>query len=258
MSLKEAISKLKEKTMGIYNRKIGVGRTTIFLISNKIYHNELLNITKSAADKYAKIAYISLNKPAQRVVEIFIENNIDTKKFLFIDAVTEKNEANSSNQGIVHINPPKNFEKFNAELNEIIGNLDNLKFLIFDSLSTLLIYQDEITVIKFAHNLMTNLAVTNVSGHFICLLDDVSRHLVKTITLFADEVRYISEEGELSEEGEIIEVGEKKIGLKGEKIQKLEKELKAIKEAHASGFVSEESFLRTKERIDGNLKRLRK
>ena len=244
------------------HKKEGTGypkKNIIFLISNKIYSNELLNITRSAADKYAKIVYISLSKPAKRVLETLIENNIDTKKFLFIDAVTEKNETNSSNHGIVHINPPENFEKFSAELNEIIGNLDNLECLIFDSLSTLLIYQDEITVIKFAHNLITNLAVDHASGQFICLLDDVSRHLVKTITLFADEVRYISEEGELSKEGEIIEVGEKNIGLKErEKIQKLEKELKAMKEAHASGFMSEESFLRTKDRIESNLKRLRK
>ena len=95
--------------------------------------------------------------------------------------------------------------------------------------------------------------VIHASGDFICLLGDSCAHLAKTITPFVDKISYISEDGEISEEKG------KKIDLKKkEKIQSLVKELKAIEQAHASEFISEESYLKTKERIETTLKKLRK
>ena len=205
------------------------------------------------ADEYSKIAYISLTKPAEDVIEIFRENKIDTKKFLFIDAVTEKVKSNVSNDGIIFVSSPKNFKKFDTELNQIIKDLEELECLIFDSLSTLLIYKDESTVVKFTHDLIIDLMVAHASADFICLLGESCSHLAKTITPFVDKISYISEDGEISEEK-----GKETDLKKKEKIESMIKELKAIEQAHTSGFVSEESYLKTKERIETKLKSLRK
>ena len=43
-----------------------------------------------------------------------------------------------------------------------------------------------------------------------------------------------------------------------EKMQKLEKELKALEEAYSSKFISEESFKKEKARIEAELKKARK
>ena len=198
--------------------------------------------------------YLSLTKPAERVMEILRENNIDIKKFLFIDAATENvKSASREANGIIFVSSPKNFEKFDAELNQIVKDLEKFDCIIFDSLSTLLIYKDESTVVKFTYNLIMDLMVIHASGDFICLLDDSCIHLAKTITPFTDKINYISEDGEISEEKE------KKIDLKKkEKIQSFIKELKAIEQAHTSEFISEESYLKTKERIETELKKLKK
>ena len=144
-------------------------------------------------------------------------------------------------------------KQFDTELIQIIKDLEKFECLIFDSLSTLLIYKDESTVVKFTHNLIIDLIVAHASGDFLCLLDDSCKHLAKTITPFVDKIINISADGEISEEIE------KKISLKKkEKIQSLIRELKAIGKASVSGFISKETYLKTKERVEATLKRLRK
>ncbi len=235
-----------EKNIKSYDKEITKNRVVLFLIPNKIYQVELLRITKSVADKWSKILYISLNKPAEKVIETFGENNIDTKKFLFVDAITKGVKPNVSDHGITYINSPKNYEQFNIELNQILEK-EKFECLIFDSLSTMLTYQDEKIIIRFAHDLLTRLIVAHASGEVICLLKDINTALVKNISMFADGVVDMKKEEIRQEDSK-----------NKEKIQKLEKELKSIRQAYAAKFVSERSYLKTKERIEKNLEKLRK
>lgn len=237
------------------NKEVIKNKIFLYLISNKIYQKELLRITKDVADNYSKIVYVSLTKPAEEVVENLRENNIDIKKFLFIDAVAEKVKSSAAGGGEqpIFVSSPKNFNQFNTEISQIIKDLEKFECLIFDSLSTLLIYKDESTVVRFTHDLIIDLMVAHASGDFICLLDDSCVHLAKTITPFTDKVIYVGADGEIREEEE------KKIDLKKkEKIQSLVKELKAVEQGYKSKFISEGSYLKTKKRIETTLEKLRK
>ncbi len=246
MWFKELLKKSKKER--VREKGIKKNKITIFLIPNKIYQVELLHIAKSVANKWDNIHYVCLNKPAEKVKEILRENKIDIKNFLFIAAVIKsKVSARDTN----YISSPKNFKKFNSELNQILKK-GKLECLIFDSLSTLLIYQNESTVIKFTHDLTTNLMIAHASGELICLAKDVNSALIKNITMFADEVIDISK-GEIEQES-LEGIG----GLnKKEKIQKLEKELKSIRQAHAAELISEQSYLKAKERIGNNIRKLK-
>ena len=61
----------------------------VFLIPNTSYQEELVGITKSFADKFGKVLYVSINRPAEKVSEIFKQNKINTEKFLFIDSTSK-------------------------------------------------------------------------------------------------------------------------------------------------------------------------
>jgi len=232
--------------IGDYVKKIRENKIILFILPNKTYKIELLNINKNIASWFSKVLYISLSKPAESVIETLRKNNIDTKKFLFVDAVTKGVKASISDGGITYITPPKNFEKFKAELNQIVEK-EKIQCVIFDSLTTLLLYQDENIVIRFTHDLITKLTVAHTSGEFICVLDNVSDHFIDSIALFADEVVNINLE----------EVGVKQVEPENkEMVIKLSKELSAIRQAHASKFISEQTYLNSKKRVESKLKRL--
>jgi len=74
--------------IGNYVKQIRENKIILFLITRKTYKTELLNINKNIASWYSKVLYISLSKSAETVIETLRKNKIDTKKFLFVDAVS--------------------------------------------------------------------------------------------------------------------------------------------------------------------------
>ena len=177
----------KTTTIKIYDEEITSNRIIIFLVPNKTYQVELLHITKSAADKFGRVLYISLNKPAESIIKILKEIDIDTEKFLFIDAVNKKVKSEIAYHNTVLINSPENFKKFSIELNRTLEK-EKFECVIFDSLSTMLLYQDAYVVTRFTHDLIAKLMIANVNGEFICLSEDINSVLLKDISMFADKV----------------------------------------------------------------------
>ena len=221
-------------------------KVVIFLIPNNQYQIKLLRIAQSAAEIFSRVLYLSLNKPAESIVEILKENNIDTEKFLFVDAV-QKDGKPIEYHNFIFIDSPQNFEKFSGELMDILKK-EKFGCLIFDSLSTLLIYHDDLAVVKFTHDLIVNIKLSNASGEFTCLLEDINSTLVKDISMFADEIINLGGEKTEIKEGE----------LKREQIIKLESELKSVEQAYNSKLISEQSYLKTEERVKQKLRKLRK
>ncbi len=225
-------------------------RIEIFLIPTKIYNEKLLEIVKDAVQEFkGRILYISLNKPAEKIIETLKKADIDTERFLFVDAITKDIKADISNHGIIYITSPQNFVQFNTELSQILDK-EKLKCLIFDSLSTILVYQADLAIVKFTHDVIAKLIMAHSCGKFTCLLEDMNSTLIKDVSMFADEV---------------IDMGEKRqeavkeyVTKKEEIIAKLENELEAVKEAYALKFLSEESYLASKERVEAKLRKLRK
>lgn len=239
--LRYLLGKQKEVKEGIEKNSI-----VVFLIPNKIYQDRLLNIAKSVASRFDKVLYISLNKTAEKIIEILKRDDIDTRKFLFIDGITKRVKANASDHGIVFISPPADFEKFSASLNQIIEK-EKVDGIIFDSLSAMLVYQDESTITRFMHDFTAKLMVEHEFGGFICLLEDANSALVKDMSTLADKVIDMS-----NEKAEIRQEDSEAI------IAKLEKELSSIKQAYSSKLLSEQTYLHAKERIVDKLRRLRK
>ncbi len=233
---------------GDYDKEITKNKIILFLVPKEDYQVELLRISRNVADNFGKkIAYVSLNKPTETIIDNLKKNNIDTKKFLFIDAVAKKSK---SDQDAVCISSLKNFEKFKGELNKILEK-EKIKCLIFDSLSTMLIYQDENIIVKFTHDLITNLIEDGACGEFMCLSEDVDSTLIKDVSMFVDKVLNLEQK---KEETELAG----KDWKKREKIIKTEGTLESIRKAYALKLMSEASYLKSKKRIEEKLARLRK
>ena len=232
-----------------YKEKVARSKIEVFLIPNKIYQEKLIEIIKNATQEFkGRLLYISLNKPAEKIIETLKKNNIDAGRLLFIDAVTKDIQADISDHGITYIASPKNFAQFNAELDRILEK-DKPQCIIFDSLSTMLLYQPDLSIVKFTHDLITKLIVAHACGKFTCLTEDVNSTLIKDVSMFADDVIDMGEQRE-----ELVKGFSNK---KDEEMAKLENELQAIKEAYAFKFLSEESYLASKQRIEAKLESLK-
>ncbi|MBI3036092.1 hypothetical protein HYY71_07270 [Candidatus Woesearchaeota archaeon] len=238
----------RKSKKGAIEEVIFKNNITVLLIPNRSYHDEVLNIVKASSKRFKKILYVSVNMPAEKVAGAIKEKGIDAEKFLFVDAVNDQTKEDISYHNFIFINSPKNFERFNAQLSHILEK-EKFDCLIFDSLSTMLIYNDESTVTKFAHDITKKLAVAHANSILPCLSEDANSVLIKDIAMFVDKVVSIGEEEPPAKKG---------IAAKKEIAPKLENELNSIKNAYASGLISEQAYLKAKERLESKLKKLRK
>ena len=62
---------------------------------------------------------------------------------------------------------------------------------MFDSLSTLLIYNKKETVSKFVHSVVNKIKASNITAVFTALEGDTQSALLKEIGMFVDEVIHV-------------------------------------------------------------------
>lgn len=177
----------------------------LIVIPNENYLSDLISVLRNVYEKEEdKILYITLNRPYQALVMSFFHENLDNKKFFFIDAITKQTTSepekfidnvtdrkssgreNISNCKFVSL--PTAFEEIFSNINVILREF-KFQHVVFDSLSSLTIYSKEDDAIRFVHQLISKLSVVaNCEVSFLCLKSDVESKLVSKMSLVVDKV----------------------------------------------------------------------
>ena len=115
--------------------------------------------------------YVTLNKPFNIIKKIFEKEGINTKKIIFIDAVTKTSGAKmEKTDECLFIGNPENLSDISIAMDQAVLAIPNKKkFLFVDSLSTLLIYNKPEVVAKFIHFLSGKMRAWEVKGIIITL-----------------------------------------------------------------------------------------
>jgi hypothetical protein len=157
---------------------------TIFLVSDKNYASKIKGMASSASSSYSRICYVSLNKPHSVISESLKKQGVEIKKFFFIDCTGKQGQEAGQ---VVYISSPKALTEMCITIGKVI-EMGKIEALIFDSLSTLLVYADSSTVVKFTHSLISILRSKNVSGFLACVKGGPSEGMIKDISMFVDKV----------------------------------------------------------------------
>ena len=159
----------------------------VFLIPNDKYSESMIDISKLVSKKFNNLCYITLNKPFDTITLLFKENKINTDKFFFIDGATSGFKEPKDVLDVVFISSPKSLTELNININKII-NKRKIPIIIFDSLSTLLVYEQPSTVIKFTHSVISSMRTSKVKCIFTALEKDIESELIKDLGMFVDRI----------------------------------------------------------------------
>lgn len=98
---------------------------------------------------------VTTNKPAANLIEELGKGKVDAGKLFFIDAVSRKsNEDEVDGERVVYVDSPEDLTELDSAISDCAEKLQGKgKFLVVDSLSTLLVYNNEKTLEKFVHSL---------------------------------------------------------------------------------------------------------
>jgi len=166
----------------------------VLIIPNEKYPDAVLSVTEELLSLEGDFLYVSVNKPCNDILKPF-EKKRQAEKFYCIDCIsrtfspahTAKLEQEKSLSKFYFIDNPHSLTQLGLAITKMLEN-KKIKQLLFDSISTLLIYSEEKEVMKFIHHIMSKVRETECKAVFTSLKEDVSSMLVKEITLFADAI----------------------------------------------------------------------
>lgn len=157
------------------------------IMSNEYYNESIINMLKQLEN--GKICYVSLNKTSESLIKTFRSSRINTKNIFFIDAVSRSVGPEKECDSSILISSPYALTELGIAISEILktGKFD---IVVFDSLSTLSIYQKEKkdAAAKFASHIINKIRSNDNKGVFTCLENDANSELIKESSMFVDKV----------------------------------------------------------------------
>lgn len=158
-------------------------QSILSVIEENTYIKSINDIVKSL-DQY-KICYITLNINSHKLISNFKKNNINTKNIFFIDAASGSKQTKASN--VVTVTSPSSLTEIETTLISAL-NRNSFDVVLFDSLSTLNIYNKPASGVKFAADIINKTQLKNTKILFTCLKGDLQSDLIRETSQLIDEV----------------------------------------------------------------------
>lgn len=131
--------------------------------------------------------YITLSKPYTTVEQTFKKAGIDTRMIIFIDAVTKTVKSQTKKtKNCLYIGSPEHLSDISLAMDQAVRSLPEDKFVFFDSLSILLMYNELDTVARFIHFLANKMRVWKVRGIIVSLTKEKDKDLIQQLMQFCD------------------------------------------------------------------------
>jgi len=167
----------------------------LFIVGLKDYSTvlaELLRILQ-ARKQQGNGAYLTVNKPVEDLAKAFSRNKISTGSVFFIDAISIlSGRKASSGKKAMFLDSPTDLIDMDNAISKQLSKSQKLGFVVFDSLSTLLLYNKPQAVEKFLHVLVGKIRGANVQVFLITVKSSEHAGLIETVSQFVDKVVEIS------------------------------------------------------------------
>ena len=184
--------------MKVERREDWIGKTAILVIQPESYVQISSEIPVEMVKEWdMEGIFVSANKPYSSIEESFRKFGI-LDKIIFVDCASKLAGDNPSGERLVLINNPADLTELAIHLLKSVERLGDKKFLVFDSLTTLLIYSKMGSVTQFAHSLGLMMKAKRVTCFFLAVNQEATKEMLSFLSTIADEFVhvYVNEGGQ--------------------------------------------------------------
>jgi archaellum biogenesis ATPase FlaH len=166
-------------------KELSQNQTILLIMSSSDYNNKIIEVLKKINGK--NIAYVTLNKTRDSLVELFKKNKIKTESIVFVDAISKtiKNVPDQSD-AVYYVSSPGALTELSLVISKFIRH--DFDYLIFDSLTNLLVYESKAPVGKFVSSLVNKIKESKTRAIFYALSVKEQEALIKESGMFVDKV----------------------------------------------------------------------
>jgi len=174
------------------SNELDKNQTLLVIVPSIDYNAVAIDVAKKLSKK--PVCYVSLNKSADSLKELFKKNNVNVGNIVFIDAITKTfKDVPDQTDGVYFVQSPAALTEISITINKVLKH--GFEYLIFDSLTNLLIYTEKAPVAKFVLNVANHVKENKTKAVFYAL--DIKKHeaLIQEACMFVDKAIDLSSKG---------------------------------------------------------------
>jgi KaiC/GvpD/RAD55 family RecA-like ATPase len=170
-----------------FEKLIGISDyVALAVVDASEYEETNTAMIKQFIDEKVPGVYVTLSKPYEKAKRVLEKAKVDTEKIIFIDAITKTVSGVERDENVLLIGNPENLSDLSIAIDQAVTALPKQKFIFFDSLSVLLIYNEPAIVARFIHLLAGKMHVWKVKGIIVSLKRKKDEELIKELIPFCD------------------------------------------------------------------------
>jgi archaellum biogenesis ATPase FlaH len=171
--------------MSILINKLSLNKTILALIPSIEYNKSLVKTVRELS-KEGSICYVTLNKTFDSLIELFENKHINVKNIVFVDAITKTfKQVPNQAENVYFCTSPDALTEISITIKKMLEH--NFKFLIFDSLTNLIIYSKKEPIAQFVANLVNKIKTSNTSAIFYAVRIKERKEIINEMGMFVDE-----------------------------------------------------------------------
>ncbi|MCX6775981.1 MAG: hypothetical protein NT130_03985 [Candidatus Micrarchaeota archaeon] len=136
--------------------------------------------------------YITFNRPYSTLKKTIEDQGLDLSRLFFIDLITESAGGKAercNNYRCFYVSSPKNLTELSILIEQAMLRLSGEKrFVFIDSISTMLVYNDADTVLRFMHSLTGKMRLLGITGIVFLLEKESDEKFLAQVSQFCDTV----------------------------------------------------------------------
>ena len=166
-------------------------RFLLILLEEEEYPQKLEEIMKSVEKTGTRICYVCLSKPYADVANDLGSMGMRVDDFFFIDVLSSHYGTPEPASNVIFVSSPADLGEIGEAVKSAVEE-GHCSAVVFDTISTLLIYQQTSSIVRFTNSIVSEKKQENIKKLFIILKggdvppDDVNS-LAKDLELFADK-----------------------------------------------------------------------
>ena len=150
-----------------------------------------IDIVKTLVEKGYHIIIITTNQPFEVLKKNYERSGIDVSRLSFIDAITSYaiGTTPQGEQNVRFIGTPSNLTDLGIAFTGVLNEFsDKRPCILFDSVSTMLIYLPSANISKFVHYIANKLRLIDTPGIFLAVGKGLDPMMISNLSTFMDDI----------------------------------------------------------------------
>lgn len=152
-------------------------------VSPLIYHKGVLDALRYFSERFGTGLYITLNKPCATLQPAFEKAGVPSERVVYLDSIT--NTAEHDTESCRYLGRMRELTDICVALTKLASER-KVRYVLLDSVSTLLLYNDTKSVARFCHAVAEKLRSMGLSGALVLVDMEEGKDMAAQLAQFCD------------------------------------------------------------------------